>query len=171
MVDDHVGREELPRMSIKRERPSETETGEAADEDVAGEEAAVDEASAGAARASGVHFMRRPAASPKIVAKGKPIVVKPRAKKASFEAQKAHEALLARPAKVVRPHQTIAPTSHYGGKIYWSNPKRCYRVYLRASDRIEKVVFANPDDDADMRKKFRVCCAMIENDKRLVRAR
>ena len=82
----------------------------------------------------------------------------------------AREALLKKSPKVARPPQSQKPTAHAGGKIYFSKPKGVYRVYLRVGDRIEKCVAASEESPADMRRKFQVCCALIENDKRPVRA-
>ena len=82
----------------------------------------------------------------------------------------ASEAILEQPAKVDRPPQSERPTMHAGGKIYWSKPKSLYRVYLRIGDRIEKQIRANSGSKHDMRQKFLICCALIENDKRPVRA-
>ena len=56
------------------------------------------------------------------------------------------------------------------GKSISQNPKGVYRVYLRVGDRIEKCVAACVESPSDMRRKFQVCCALIENDKRPVRA-
>ena len=91
---------------------------------------------------------RRPAAAPKTARK------------------LVHEALLMKPAKVARPPQSQRPTTHAGGKIYFSKPKGAYRVYLRMGDRIDKVVKANVECNADMRHKFNTCCALIESDMR-----
>ena len=105
-----------------------------------------------------------------------PVLKKPSAtprpprKSAKPAAASVHEALLKRPAKVDRPPQSERPTAHAGGKIYWSKPKSAYRVYLRVGDRIEKRVPANSGSKDDMRQKFLICCALIENDKRPVRA-
>ena len=103
--------------------------------------------------------MKKPAAAPKATPKS-----------AGRHTSSVHAALLKRPAKVERPPQSESPTTHAGGKIYWSPPKSAYRVYLRIGDRIEKQVKANPDSKHDMRQKFLICCALIEDDKRPVRA-
>ena len=117
---------------------------------------------------------KRPAAAPKIAPKGASAPVAPKAVRKSAATSKSsggvsksiHEALLKKPAKVARPAQSTSPTSHAGGKIYFSKPKNAYRVYLRAGDRIEKVVSANAANKEDMGHKFKICCALIENDKR-----
>ena len=80
-----------------------------------------------------------------------------------------YDALFSMPAKVARPAPSQKPTAHAGGKIYFSAPKSCYRVYLRATDRIEKCVRANPASKSDMTRKFIVACAMIEQDKRPIK--
>ena len=103
--------------------------------------------------------LRKPAAAPRPPRKS------PRSAAASV-----HEALLKRPAKVDRPPQSERPTAHAGGKIYWSKPKSAYRVYLRIGDRIEKQTRANSGSKHDINQKFLICCALIENDKRPVRA-
>ena len=77
-----------------------------------------------------------------------------------------HEGLLKKAAKVARPPPSVKPTAHAGGKIYFSETKGCFRVYLRVGDRIEKCVAANPANKADIEHKFQICCALIENDKR-----
>ena len=77
-----------------------------------------------------------------------------------------HEALLKKPAKVARPPQSQKPTAHAGGKIYWSKPKGAYRVYLRKGDRVDKCVPANVASESDMKHKFMIACALIENDTR-----
>ena len=77
-----------------------------------------------------------------------------------------HEALLKKPAKVARPPQSQKPTAHAGGKIYWSKPKGAYRVYLRKGDRVDKCVPANVANESDMKHKFMIACALIENDTR-----
>ena len=74
------------------------------------------------------------------------------------------------PARPGRPAQTIEPTHYGGGKIYWSKPKGQYRVYLRFGDRVDKQLKANVDNPEDMRQKFSMFCALIENDTRPVRA-
>ena len=74
------------------------------------------------------------------------------------------------PPRPGRPAQTIEPTHYGGGKIYWSKPKGQYRVYLRFGDRVDKQLKANVDNPEDMRQKFSMCCALIENDTRPVGA-
>ena len=74
------------------------------------------------------------------------------------------------PPRPGRPAQTIEPTHYGGGKIYWSKPKGQCRVYLRFGDRVDKQIKADVDIPEDMRQKFSMCCALIENDTRPVRA-
>ena len=147
----------LPRLSTKRPPAA----------------AADDEPAALGAEDAKPAVMRRPAAAAKTAAKVDPPHKKARrsgAPKAAASVGGAkpsiHEALLGKPAKVARPPQTQEPTAHAGGRIYFSKPKGCYRVYLRIGDRIEKSVKADAGSVADMRRKFQICCALIENDKR-----
>ncbi len=109
---------------------------------------------------------RRPAAAPKTARKS----AAPKAASSKGVTKSVHEALLTKPAKVARPPESQKPTAHAGGKIYFSKPKSAFRVYLRMGDRIEKAIKANVASKDDMRRKFNVCCALIENDKRPVRA-
>ena len=74
--------------------------------------------------------------------------------------------LLSKAAKAARPPQSVKPTTHAGGKIYFSEPKGGYRGYLRAAGRIEKCVAASVANKADMVQKHNICCALIESDKR-----
>ena len=115
----------------------------------------------------------RPAAAPKAARKSAAAPATPKAAlksaaapKSSGVATSSYELLLKKPARVARPPQSEKPTSHAGGRIYFSKGKGAYRVYLRAGDRIEKQVKANVANKADMQHKFRICCALIENDKR-----
>ena len=108
---------------------------------------------------------KRPAVAPKDAPKAVP-KSGASSKSSGGASRSIHEALLKKPAKVARPPQSESPTSHAGGRIYFSKPKSAYRVYLRAGDRIEKMVKAKAADKADMQHKFAICCALIENDKR-----
>ena len=157
------GADALPRLTTKRPPAA------AADD----EPAEPDESETLGAEDAKPAMMRRPAAAAKTAAKVDPPHKKARrsgAPKAAASVGGAkpsiHEALLGKPAKVARPPQTQEPTAHAGGRIYFSKPKGCYRVYLRQGDRIEKSVKANVASAADMRHKFQICCALIENDKR-----
>ena len=150
-----------PRLEKPRKRPRENT--EVDEEDDIDEEDEVDEEGVAKAKTKGTprpaSVMRKPAASLPRLTKAP--------KGGSKDASKAvYDALLSKPSKVARPAQSQKPTTHAGGKIYFSKPKSCYRVYLRATDRIEKSVRANPACKSDMVRKFNVACAMIENDKR-----
>ena len=123
--------------------------------------------------------LKRPASATKTVGKrlvAKTVVaskVKSKTLKTSTSvtaAQERHRMLLAKPAKVARPCQSDKPTAHAGGKIYYSKADNCYRVKVRSKDRCDVKVRANFDDKKTMRERFRVCCAMIEYDKRPVHA-
>ena len=105
---------------------------------------------------------KRPAAAPKAA---RTSAVAPKAARSSVSTS-VHEGLLKKAAKVARPPPSVKPTAHAGGKIYFSETKGCFRVYLRVGDRIEKCVAANPANKADIEHKFQICCALIENDKR-----
>ena len=111
--------------------------------------------------------MKKPAAAAKRARKSAPAPKGPRTTTPAPKATTSiHEALLKKSPKVARPLPSQKPTAHAGGKIYWSKPKGVYRVYLRAGDRIDKQVKANVASKDDMRHKFLICCALIENDKR-----
>ena len=153
-----------PRLEKPRKRPLEEpqvdEEGDIDEEDEVDEEGVAKAKTNGTPVAPPARVMRKPAASLPRLTKAP--------KGGSKDATKAvYDALLSKPAKVARPAPSQKPTSHAGGRIYFSNPKSCYRVYLRATDRIEKCVRANPACKSDMARKFNVACAMIENDKRL----
>ena len=105
---------------------------------------------------------KRPAAAPKAA---RTSAAAPKAARSSVSTS-VHEGLLKKAAKVARPPPSVKPTAHAGGKIYFSETKGCFRVYLRVGDRIEKCVAANPANKADIEHKFQICCALIENDKR-----
>ena len=113
---------------------------------------------------------RMPAAAPTAARES---AIAPKAARKSTIAPKVksskHDALLTKPAKVPRPRQSQAPTKHAGGNIYFSKPKSAYRVYLRIGDRVEQMVKANVASVDDMRQKFQIACALIENDKRPAR--
>ena len=157
-ASEEDGAAALPRLTTKRPPAA-----------AADDEPEPDESETLGAEDAGPAMMRRPAAAAKTAAAAKR-ARKSAAPKAAASAGGArpsiHEALLGKPAKVARPPQTQEPTAHAGGRIYYSKPKGCYRVYLRSGDRIEKSVKANVASAADMRHKFQICCALIENDKR-----
>ena len=74
--------------------------------------------------------------------------------------------VLKKPAKAPRPSQTKKPVEHCGGNIYWAEARKRYRVYLRKGDKVEESLPADPKDKNDMRTKFSLACALIENDPR-----
>ena len=116
-------------------------------------------------------MLKKPASSPRsTVGKGSSTksVVAPKAKasKTVAERQERHRLLLSKPAKVDRPPQSISPTAHAGGKIYYSKAENCYRVKLRSSDRVDVKLRAPLADKKTMRDMFHVACAMIESDAR-----
>ena len=116
-------------------------------------------------------MLRRPASSPRSTVDKRSStksVVAPKAKAttAVAERQERHRLLLAKPAKVARPPQSISPTTHAGGKIYYSKAENCYRVKVRRSDRVDVKLRAPLVDKKAMRDMFHVACAMIEGDAR-----
>ena len=83
--------------------------------------------------------------------------------------EKEYAVLLKRPAKAPRPAFTIKkPIHHHGGRMYFAAAKKAYRVYRRKCDKVEKTIAVDPSDKADLKRKFIICCAMIENDPRPV---
>ena len=62
----------------------------------------------------------------------------------------------------------MKPTRYGGGSIWWNKIEGYYRVLLRRGDRVEKKLKAHVENPEDMRKKFSMCCALIENDTRPV---
>ena len=83
--------------------------------------------------------------------------------------EKEYAVLLKRPARAPRPAFTIKkPIHHHGGRMYFAAAKKAYRVYRRKCDKVEKTIAVDPSDKADLKRKFIICCAMIENDPRPV---
>ena len=83
--------------------------------------------------------------------------------------EKEYAVLLKRPAKAPRPaFTTKKPIHHHGGRMYFAAAKKAYRVYRRKCDKVEKTLAVDPSDKADLKRKFIIGCAMIENDPRPV---
>ena len=58
------------------------------------------------------------------------------------------------------------PTEYHGGKIFWAKSKHARRVHLRKKDRIEEHVKVSKEKKGDDKVKFRLACALIEDDSR-----
>lgn len=108
--------------------------------------------------------------SPSAMKRKAPARLSPKARPRKSEKTKPspYEHLLKKPIRIIRPRQSQGPTKHAGGKIYWSKPKGAYRVYLRIGDKVDKPIRANPECINDMKHKFEIACALIEDDKRPV---
>ena len=75
--------------------------------------------------------------------------------------------LIKRPAACKRLKFSKKPTSHHGGRIYWLQTKKSFRVYAHTpDDKVEKMVPCNVSDDTDKKRKWAATCAMIESDPR-----
>lgn len=82
-----------------------------------------------------------------------------------------HEQLLKRPAAQDRPKPCYKkPTTHNGGKIYWSQAKGALRVYKRSpEDKVEETVKVESENKKHRAEKWNIACALIESDPRPVR--
>ena len=71
-------------------------------------------------------------------------------------------------APLERPSPTFdTPAMYNGGKIYWSKPKRSWRVYKRAADKVEEQVHVRDiDSDKLVKKLWKKALAKIDDDAR-----
>ena len=80
-----------------------------------------------------------------------------------------HKELLARPPASPRPAFSKGPTFHHGGRISWvssTGTAGAFRIVKRKGDKTDVHVNVDPKKNNDVKQKFALACAIIEDDER-----